>query len=123
MTGLDELEDGIAVFDDLLRQLGVSGELRAELSDQLREIVLLPPGDPGKVMGVLGLSVKVLPFLEADLRAFGREAFADQVARFTVALSLWLEMPADLVWLAGCRISKTKERKYERPLDHGLRWW
>ncbi len=101
MTGLDELEDGIAVFDDLLRQLGVSGELRAELSDQLREIVLLPPGDPGKVMGVLAMSVKMLPFFEADLRAFGHEAFADEVARFTVALSLWLELPADLVGLAG----------------------
>ncbi len=111
MTGLDELEDGIAVFDDLLRQLGVSGELRAELSDQLREIVLLPPGDPGKEMGVLAMSVKMLPFLEADLRAFGREAFADEVARFTVALSLWLELPADLVAFAGVPLSQIESEE------------
>lgn len=104
MTGPDrwaEVEDGVAEFDDLLHQMGASGELRAELSDRLREVALLPAGDPGKELGVLAMSVQVLPFLEAELRAFGHETLADEIARFTVGLALWLEMPAGLAVFVG----------------------
>jgi hypothetical protein len=96
MTGLVEW----AEVDDLLCQMGASGELRAELLDRYRGLSLLGD-DLDRVMEILAISVLVLPLGEAELRAFGHEALADEVARFTVALSLWLELPAGLAVFAG----------------------
>jgi len=50
---------------------------------------------------LLGLAVEVLPFLEAEVRAYGDAVFTDEVVRLTVGLSLWLELPVGLVVFAG----------------------
>jgi len=50
---------------------------------------------------LLGLAVEVLPFLEAEVRAYSDAVFADEVVRLTVGLSLWLELPVGLAVFAG----------------------
>jgi hypothetical protein len=84
-----------------LGDLGASGELRAKVSDQWREIALLAPDNPTKPIRTLAAIVETLPFLEAELRASGAVALADSLARFTAAVSLWLELPAGLAAFAG----------------------
>ena len=37
-----------------------------------------------------------MPFLEAEVRAYGDAVFTDEVVRLTVDLSLWLELPVGL---------------------------
>ena len=111
---LAEEEADLAAFDAGLRESGVSGEVRAELSDRFRELELLGPDDPARVVRVLGLMVEVFPLLEAELRGAGHDEVADDVARFTVGLALWLEMPADLVAFAGHPCSQNeREEPYE----------
>jgi hypothetical protein len=75
-----------------LGDLGASGELRAKVSDQWREIALLAPDNPTKPIRTLAAIAETLPYLEAELRAAGYEMLADRFARFTVAASLWLEL-------------------------------
>jgi hypothetical protein len=96
-----DLEEDLVALDDALGELGASGELRAEVSDQWREIALLGPNDPTKPIRVLAAIVETLPFLEAELRAAGYEMLADRFARLTAAGSLWLELPTDLAAFAG----------------------
>ncbi len=56
----------------------------------------------------------MLPFLEAEVRAYGDAVLADEVARFTVGLALWLEIPVDLVAFAGHPCSQNeREEPYE----------
>ena len=108
-----DLEEDLAALDDALRELGASGELRAKVSDQWREIALLAPDNPTKPIRVLAADVETLPFLEAEVRASGGVALADTLARFIVAVSLWLELPADLAAFAGA-----PDPKSERERDH-----
>jgi hypothetical protein len=96
-----DLEGDLAALDDALREMGFSAEDRAVMCDESREIALLAPDDPTKPIRVLAAIVELLPYLEAELRASGGVALADALARFTVAVSLWLELPPGLAVFAG----------------------
>ena len=101
LQNLANLEDMVADFDDGLRGSGASGEVRAELSDRFREVALLHPDDPSLDLCAVALMVDLCPFLEADLRAAGHDADADTMARLAAAVSMKLELPADLAVFAG----------------------
>jgi len=97
----EEFEAAIAEFEDLLRQMGVPGEVRARQTDELRRIAEIPLGDPAKVWGFIASSVELLPFLEAYVRGIGNHAAGDLLARLALSYSLELEMAAELVAFAG----------------------
>jgi hypothetical protein len=95
------LEEDRSELDALYAEMGFTTVERVEMLDELDEIAALPVDDPAKALRFLGVHVKLLPALEAQMRGWGHEKFADQIARHAVALELWLDLPPGLALRVG----------------------
>ena len=97
----DDLDRYLSEFDDCLEGMGVSPEIRADLIDRVRIFALTPDDDPHIGPDTLSLFLDVGEIREGYERRMGNHAAADQIARFTTGLELFVELPEDLRNLAG----------------------